>query len=387
MKILYISYTGFADTDFPLIRALQNKGVDITYVLDVAPSTKKGTIINIEHLYPCNKLIHVNEYPELNLFKSYLKFDKFYILNRTKDRRLSFSRLIDELKFLAFIKKEKFDIVHTTHILWYFELLIFLFHSKTVLTVHDPFPHSGETYLRKSLFRWTSFKLSSKFVLLNNKQSDNFCKVYNISKNRLLVSRISVFDYLDVFRNVAPSPSANNILFYGRISPYKGIDYLCEAMIKVHQKLPNVTLTIAGSGKIYFDWTKYEKLPYIKLINKYLDMTDIVALLDSCAVVVCPYTDATQSGVVTTAFSMKKPVIATKVGGLDEMVIDGVTGFLVKPKDVDNLSETIINAMSNPHNLDNIKNHIEEIYFHGNNSWPLISEEYLKLYNSLLRKS
>ena len=113
---------------------------------------------------------------------------------------------------------------------------------------------------------------------------------------------------------------SQNVLFFGRISQYKGVEYLCEAMKIVQKALPNATLTIAGGGKFYFDISEYENLPYIKIINRYVGMEELAMHLSKCAISVCPYTDATQSGVIMTCFSLCKPVIATNVGGLGEMV-------------------------------------------------------------------
>lgn len=71
-------------------------------------------------------------------------------------------------------------------------------------------------------------------------------------------------------------------------------------------------------------------------------MKEFVGLLQNCALSVCPYTDATQSGVIMTSYSLCKPVVATNVGGLGEMVEEGKTGTLVPPKNVAALSDAIM---------------------------------------------
>ena len=55
-----------------------------------------------------------------------------------------------------------------------------------------------------------------------------------------------------------------------------------------------------------------------------------------------PYISATQSGIVQIAYGFDKPVIATNVGGLPEVVLDGKTGYIVEPEDAKGLSERIV---------------------------------------------
>lgn len=381
MKILYLSLPGFADSDFPLVRSLQKKGVDITYVMDLIPSSKKTTIVNINDSFQVDGLIKADCYTDLNIFKSYLDFDSFYILNRTKDRRLSNSGIKAVIALIRFIKEEKFDIIHSTFTFWYWDMLLYLFRNKMILTVHDPFPHTGENSFRKIIFKNIAFKAIKSFVLLNSAQKNKFETTYSISPLNVLISRFGPFDYLKLFSE-EDNNTPNNILFFGRISPYKGVEYLCEAFLQVNKVIKNATLTIAGGGNIYFDFSRYSNNPQITLINRFLDIAEIAKLVGNSTIVVCPYTDATQSGVITTAFSLIKPVIASNVGGLGEMVIDKVTGLLVEPKNTSQLAEAIIQVLSSDILLFHLKKGIIEKFYEGANSWDNISNEYIQYYKS-----
>jgi glycosyltransferase involved in cell wall biosynthesis len=68
-------------------------------------------------------------------------------------------------------------------------------------------------------------------------------------------------------------------------------------------------------------------------------------LFQRCSVVVLPYIDASQSGVIPTAYGFKKPVVVTNVGSIPEIVDDGVTGFIVPPKNPEALAEAIIKLL------------------------------------------
>ncbi len=65
------------------------------------------------------------------------------------------------------------------------------------------------------------------------------------------------------------------------------------------------------------------------------------------SVVVLPYIEASQSFIISIAYRFGKPVVATTVGGLPEMVDDGKTGFLVPPRDVDALADAVVKLMQN----------------------------------------
>lgn len=145
------------------------------------------------------------------------------------------------------------------------------------------------------------------------------------------------FDYLREIQQVPTRIDAKYILFFGYISSYKGLEYLCEAMMKVHKSHPEVKLVIAGGGNIYFDWKPYKDLDYIILRNHFVDLPELAGLLSECEFSVCPYKDATQSGVVQTAFSLGVPMLVTNVGALPDVVKDGQNGLVVPPCDSSSL--------------------------------------------------
>jgi glycosyltransferase involved in cell wall biosynthesis len=131
--------------------------------------------------------------------------------------------------------------------------------------------------------------------------------------------------------------SGRVILFFGYVRPYKGVHVLLEAFAKVRRSI-NARLVVVGEF--------YEpKEPYVEQIDR-LDLGEDVMLVDryvsdeevgmffsAADVVILPYTSATQSGVVQIAFAFHKPVISTAVGGIPEVVKQGVNGFLVPPCD------------------------------------------------------
>jgi glycosyltransferase involved in cell wall biosynthesis len=82
-------------------------------------------------------------------------------------------------------------------------------------------------------------------------------------------------------------------------------------------------------------------------VDRYLGNREMADLLTRAHVVVCPYLDATQSGVVLTAFAFEKPLVATNVGGLPEYIDHGNTGLLVPPRNPTALAEALVQVLTN----------------------------------------
>lgn len=136
------------------------------------------------------------------------------------------------------------------------------------------------------------------------------------------------------------------LLFFGYVRPYKGLSVMLEAMKRFPPEL-NATLLVVG--EFYDEKEKYLKQiealgvqHRVSIVSDYVP-NDTVGLYFSAAdVVLLPYLSATQSGIAQIAYNFDKPVIATAVGGLAEVVRDGVTGFVVPPNDPDALARAVV---------------------------------------------
>lgn len=147
----------------------------------------------------------------------------------------------------------------------------------------------------------------------------------------------------------AQLPAEPQILFFGRIWPYKGLEYLIKAEPAITAALPGAKIVIAGEGE---DFARYRQMmaspEHYRVLNSYISDETRAELFAQASVVVLPYTDASQSGVIPIAYTFGKPVVATTVGGLPAMVDDGLTGYLVPPCDERALAEAIIRVLQEP---------------------------------------
>lgn len=143
-----------------------------------------------------------------------------------------------------------------------------------------------------------------------------------------------------------------HILFFGRLSPYKGIDTLLQAMPTVLQEFPQEQLIIAGKKNAGFELDERIINRYsnnITLMEKHIPNKELACLVQEAKFIVCPYKDATQSGVLMTAFGLHTPVIATNVGAFPEFIEHDVNGLLVHSDEVDELASCIRYALQNDH--------------------------------------
>lgn len=138
------------------------------------------------------------------------------------------------------------------------------------------------------------------------------------------------------------------ILFFGQIKKVKGLQYLIRAFRQVVDDCPTARLVIAGP-----EW-KDSFADYANLISDFGLVEEVITRIEyvpdeevglyfsAADVVALPYTESFQSGVLYMALSFAKPVVASAVGGLAEVVEDGTAGLLVPPANAERLAEALL---------------------------------------------
>lgn len=379
MKTAYLGKIQLSDVDLSYLREAQQLS-DITYILEITPRFSRGPAFSVPKVAPRTGIFKATElYPEFSRYASCINLDKFYVAN-TSGRLWQLKAFWTNFLLLLFLLRQQFSAIHVTWPPNIYEFVLYFLRRRMRLTVHDPFPHTGLDTFIVRLRRKFAFWLIPKFIVLNSKQVQQFCSFYGIAPSRVTVSSLSAYDYL---QSVPPAESAERapyILSFGKVSRYKGLDYLLPAMVKAHDRLTGTRLIVAGSGKFHFDTSPYEGLDYIELRNRFIPDEELVSLIRGALFVVCPYTDATQSGVIMSAFAFNKPVLATNVGGLPEMVEDGRFGRIIPEKDTDALATALVEMGSDETLLRTFSENIAAAYRHGGEkSWKAIAEALAKM--------
>lgn len=373
MKVAFLS-TFALDANVSLINALKVK-CDIYFFTEA--------LYQIHNFIDKDKLKNTisegTQVEELKRFQSLIPLNKTYVIKGTRNSNI-IKKLYISYKIHQYITKINPDVIILDNYMLTYFLSILRYRKKMMMVVHDPFLHSGENFLIDRYLRKIYFKLIDFKILLNESQRDDFIKHYNQDKTKIFTSFLSIYEYLACFKTgKKPDVAQFNVLFFGRISPYKGIKYLLDAFIILvkEKKYLDITLTIAGSGNFDFEIEEYKKYPQITILNNYIDPEVLADLINQSSVVVCPYTDATQSGVVMSSYAFKKPVIATNVGGLPEMVENKKTGLIIEPQSSQAIYEAIVELYNNKILLQEMSENIEKTYFSGEKSWNASAESFM----------
>ena len=245
---------------------------------------------------------------------------------------------------LKAINKTKPDVVHITSMHpWLIFALPFLTKYPLLATIHDVRMHIGEWHPVWAL----SLKMLIKYadmLFVHGTWAMNMLVDDGIPRNKISVIPHGDYSFFKKFgeRNIEET---NSVLFFGRIGDYKGLEYLIESEQSIVDKVPNVKIIIAGEG----DFSKYYELisdsSHFEIYNKYIPEENVAELFKAAKVVVLPYVECTQSGIIPIAYAFGKPVVVTNVGALSEMVEDCVTGFVIPPRDSAALANAIVNIL------------------------------------------
>lgn len=246
------------------------------------------------------------------------------------------------IKTAKFIKKDKPDVVIISYWMSFFipaySIITKLIknNTKVIHLFHNIISHEPLFY-DKWLLRLFMKQVSASIVLSKSVKQDLLVlksdskylysphPLYNHFGNPIQKSQAKTQLGLDL--------NKKTLLFFGLIRDYKGLDLLIEAFGKLSSEYQ---LLVAGESYGSFD--KYNelvnKLPNkqdVYIFNKYINDAEVPIFFSAADVCILPYRSATQSGITSISYHFDLPIIATNVGGLQEVIRDGENGIIVAP--------------------------------------------------------
>lgn len=335
-KILFYIQVPFMDINLELIRLISADHE--LYVLIELPTTQlRHNIFNLD--------VSLTGYPPLTPYQKVRKEWKLDYLAEyfetcagvhfvTYPASGGMSRLMKTSRaVIRYIRRGKFDALHfddfsarQAMILPFIRLK-----KKLIINIHDPKPHTNEFEWKRAVIKKLFYRYASHYVTFSEYSRRELAQL--LPEDRILVFYLLPYSVFAKFRPPEDVQERRYISFIGRLSYYKGLDLWIDAIQELALEFPEQEFFIGG--KSVFNYSPdFDRLgtasDSVTIQDKYLSNEEIAGIVSHSRLVVCPYIEATQSGIIMTAYALGCPVLVSNTGGLTEYVSDGVTGLILR---------------------------------------------------------
>ena len=300
----------------------------------------------------------------------------------------AFSRLVSLIRVLMIAVRFQPDVVHMHENgtrLSYWLSRFFCRFWPTLLTVHDPLPHSGadSAISDQSQKRIDEIRRRVKgFHVHGDYCADTLRRVVDVAGRPVCITAHGPL--LEALATQHNEKSGCRMLMFGRMFRYKGVEYFVRSVSQLREPYPDLIGVLAGQGP------ELERLRSIigqagnlQCVDRFVPPAELRDQIRQCDLVVAPYLDATQSGVIAASFANGKPVLATAVGGIRDIVQDGENGLLVQPADLAGLVSAMRRFLEDDQLRVRLAKGAAETLT-GERSWPGIGRKLLVAYGQVL---
>jgi glycosyltransferase involved in cell wall biosynthesis len=342
---------------------------------------------------------------------------RFFDLWRAQDASATLSGKISRivryyarlLRYAMVAKPQVFHILWNNKFQFFDRTLLMMYYKalgkKVTLTAHNVNQgrrDSNDTLLNRVTLR-IQYRLADHIFVHTRKMKDELMVEFGVSQPSVTVIRHPInnaFPDTDLTpagakRRLGLRDTEKTILCFGRIKPYKGIEHLLSAFQQLVANDENYRLIIAGEvqkgNEPYLNEIKRTiatELDRGQVILKiqFVPDEEMELYLKAADVMVLPYNEIFQSGVLFLAYSFGLPVIATDVGSFKEEIVEGRTGFLCRPADPADLAKTIKTYFESDlyKNLAKRRREIRD-YASVHHSWDAVADLTRKVYVELAR--
>jgi glycosyltransferase involved in cell wall biosynthesis len=382
--------TGGGDKPYALgaAAALTSQGIFVDFI--GSDDLRVPAVLNNPRLTFLN--LRGNQHGDASPFSKAWRVLKYYV------QLISYAATAQP-KLFHLLWNNKFEFFDRTLLMLYYRLL----GKRITLTVHNVNARkrdSNDSFLNRLSLRIQYSLCDHIFVHTERMRSEL------ASDFRILMSKVSVIPF--GINNTVPNTALSTeeakqqigvnsgdkaLLFFGNITPYKGLECLISAFDVLLSKNRSYRLIIAGRPKGSETYWKeiqqaiarggisdriIQRIEYIpdELTELYFKAADVLIL---------PYTHVFQSGVLFLGYSFGLPAIAADVGALKEEIIEGETGFIFQPSDSVDLARKIDNYF-NSELFGDLENRRKQIREHANErySWDKVAAMTMAVYSSLL---
>ena len=295
----------------------------------------------------------------------------------------------------------KFEYLDRTLLMLYYRLL----GKIIVLTLHNV--NAGKRDVDDSLLNRLTlriqYRLASHIFVHTEKMKLELMEEFGEREGRIAVIPFGINNAVtntslttaDAKRRLGIRDGERTILFFGNITPYKGLEYLTAAFRDVSARRDDYLLIIAGRPKSCERyWTAIREMVRedagrgrVLIKAEYIPDDETEIYFKAADVLVLPYTHIYQSGVLFLGYSFGLPVLAADVGSLKDEIVEGKTGFMFRPEDPDDLARAIERYFASDlyAELNNRRQEIRD-YATERHSWDIVGEMTQDVYTRLLER-
>src|SRR6266480_751326 len=302
-------------------------------------------------------------------------------------------------KLFHILWNNKFRLFDRTLLMLYYRLL----GKKVVFTAHNVNAgkrDSNDSWLNRISLK-IQYELCDHIFVHTCPMKSELIAEFRISEGKVSVIPFGINNTVpntnlsspDAKRRLGVNSSDKTLLFFGNITPYKGLEYLVTAFAELLKKDRSYRLIIVGSPKGPMNyWNRIRQaIAYSGIEDRVISRIEYVPdeatelYFKAADVSILPYAHVFQSGVLFLGYSFGLPAIAADVGNLKEEIIEGETGFVFKPRDSSDLASKIDQYCKSElfHNLETRRSQIKE-YANERYSWSTVAAITTAVYSRLL---
>jgi D-inositol-3-phosphate glycosyltransferase len=300
------------------------------------------------------------------------------------------------------------------HILWNDKLelfdrtLLMLFYralgKRVVFTAHNvnAGKRDGNDNLLNRLTLKCQYQLSNHIFVHTAKMKAELLAEFSLTEDKVSVIPFGINNTVpdselrpeEAKKRLGIRTTDKTMLFFGNIAPYKGLEYLVAALGQLLSRDTNYKLIIAGkaAGRTEYWAEVQEEIAQTGALERIIKRIEYIPdeqaelYFKAADVLILPYSHVFQSGVLFLGYSFGLPVIAADVGSLREDIVKGKTGYVFRPKDPADLTETIETYFSSDmyRELESRRREIQA-YANDRYSWAKVGQITRKVYERLLK--